>query len=79
MKRLIICGLMTLFCLPAVAQSDVNRYTAFTGFDYMISPARNLTQRGFEGDFGVTVRPWMSLGGDFRLLGRGCPNWRRNY
>jgi hypothetical protein len=35
----------------------------------MISPARNLTQRGFEGDFGVTVRPWMSLGGDFGFSG----------
>ena len=44
MKRLIIYGLMTLFCLPAVAQTDVNRYTVFTGFDYMISPARNLTR-----------------------------------
>ncbi len=69
MKRLIIYGLMTLFCLPAVAQTDVNRYTVFTGFDYMISPARNLTQRGFEGDFGVTLRPWMSLGGDFGISG----------
>jgi hypothetical protein len=69
MKRLIFCGLMILICLPAVAQTDFNRYTLFTGFDYMISPARNLTQRGFESDFGVTVRPWLGLGADFGISG----------
>ena len=72
MRRLIFCGLMFFICLPALAQqTDINRYTLFTGFDYMISPARNLTERGFEGDFGVTVRPWLGLGGDFGILGDG--------
>ncbi len=37
----------------------------------MISPARNLTERGFETDFGVTVRPWLGLGADFGILGDG--------
>jgi hypothetical protein len=70
MRRLIFCGLMILICLPALAQqTDINRYTLFTGFDYMISPARNLTERGFEADFGVTVKPWLGLGGDFGALG----------
>jgi hypothetical protein len=56
--------------LPASSQqTDINRYTLFTGFDYMISPARNLTERGFESDFGVTVRSWLGLGGDFGVLG----------
>jgi hypothetical protein len=41
----------------------------FTGFDYMISPARNLTERGFEADFGVTVKRWLGLGGDFSAIG----------
>ncbi len=69
-KRLLFCGLMLFLCLPALAQqSDVNRYTLFTGLDYMISPARNPTERGFEGDFGVTVKPWLGLGGDFGALG----------
>jgi hypothetical protein len=69
-RRFLFCGLMILLCLPALAQqTDVNRYTLFTGFDYMISPARNLTERGFEGDFGMTVRPWLGLGGDFGALG----------
>jgi hypothetical protein len=71
MKRVLFSGLAIFFCcLPGLAQqTDVNRYTLFTGFDYMISPARNLTERGFESDFGVSVRPWLGLGGDFGALG----------
>ncbi|HZQ96039.1 MAG TPA: hypothetical protein VFA67_13575 [Candidatus Sulfotelmatobacter sp.] len=53
--------------MPA-QQTDINRYTLFTGFDYMVSPARNLTERGFEADFGVTTRPWLGLGVDFGIL-----------
>jgi hypothetical protein len=61
---------LILICLPALAQqTDINRYTVFTGFDYMISPARNLTERGFDVDFGITVKPWLGLGGDFGALG----------
>ena len=72
MKRFLFCGLLIFICLPALAQqTDINRYTLFTGFDYMVSPARNLTERGFETDFGVTVRPWLGLGGDFGILGDG--------
>jgi hypothetical protein len=70
MKRALFCGLMILLCLPAIAQqTDINKYTLFTGFDYMISPARNLTERGFEADFGVTAKPWLGLGVDFGALG----------
>lgn len=70
LRRLLFCGVVILSCLPAVAQqTDINRYTLFTGFDYMISRARNLTERGFESDFGVTVRPWLGLGGDFGAMG----------
>ncbi len=71
MKRVLLCGFMIFtFCLPILAQqTDINRYTLFTGFDYMISPSRNLTERGFESDFGVTVRPWLGLGGDFSAIG----------
>ena len=52
--RFVFWSFVTLtFCLPASAQQiDINHYTLFTGFDYMISPARNLTERGFETDFG---------------------------
>jgi hypothetical protein len=76
MKRALMCILILSLCLPALAQqTDINRYTLFTGFDYMISPARNLTERGFETDFGVIVRPWLGLGGDFAIItGAGTIN-----
>lgn len=69
-RRLFFCSLVIFVCLPAAAQQeDINRYTVYTGFDYMISPARNLTQRGFDVDFGVTAKPWLGLGVDFSASG----------
>jgi hypothetical protein len=69
-RRLVLCCALILVCLPTLAQeTDVNRYTVFTGFDYMVGPGRNLTERGFEGDFGVTLKPWMSVGTDFSAIG----------
>jgi hypothetical protein len=68
----------TLFCLLLFVplslsawaqQTDVNRYTVFTGFDYMVDPATNLTQRGFDVDFGVTAKRWLGLGADFSVMG----------
>lgn len=68
-KACLLCGFVFLFCLPAFAQqADINRYTLFTGFDYMVSPARNLTERGFESDFGVTVKPWLGMGVDVGII-----------
>ena len=66
----ILCALLILASGISLfgQQTDLNRYTLFTGFDYMISPARNLTERGFEADFGVTTRPWLGLGVDFGIL-----------
>jgi len=50
---LILCTFLILVSGVSLSaqQADINRYTLFTGFDYMISPARNLTERGFEADF----------------------------
>jgi hypothetical protein len=70
MKRRRFCVLAMFVCLPAVAQqTDINRYTVYTGFDSMISPARSLTEYGFDVDFGVTLKPWVALGGDFSAIG----------
>jgi hypothetical protein len=72
MKYFVFCVLALFVCLPAVAQqTDINRYTLYTGFDSMISPARSLTEYGFDVDFGVTVKPWVALGGDFSAIGNG--------
>jgi hypothetical protein len=71
--RLLICSLAIFVCLPAFAQEDIsiNRFTLYTGFDYMTSPAMHLSQRGFDTDFGVTVKPWLGLGVDFSAAGDG--------
>ncbi len=70
MKCLRFFVLALIVCLPAAAQqTDVSRYSLYTGFDSMISPARSLTEYGFDVDFGVTVRPWLAIGGDFGALG----------
>lgn len=69
-RSVFLCGLVVLLCVPAMAQEyDINRYTLYTGFDYMLSPARNLTERGFDTDFGFTAKPWLGLGGDFMAIG----------
>ena len=69
--RLLICSLAIFACLPAFGQEDVsiNRFTLYTGFDYMRSPALHVDQRGFDTDFGVTVKPWLGLGVDFSASG----------
>lgn len=67
-KPLLFCSLCIFMALPMFAQNEINRYTLFTGFDYMISPARNLTERGFESDFGVTVKPWLGMGVDVGII-----------
>jgi hypothetical protein len=70
MKRALFCVLLIFVCLPAEAQQkDINKYTLYTGFDSMISPARSLTEYGFDVDFGVTLKPWVALGGDFSAIG----------
>jgi hypothetical protein len=70
MKVPVVCVLIVLLSLPLMAQqTEVNCYGLYTGFDYMVSPARNLTERGFDVDFGVSVRRWLALGADFGALG----------
>ena len=70
MKRALFCLLLMLVCLPVAGQqTDINKYTIYTGFDSMISPARSLTEYGFDVDFGVTLKPWVALGGDFSAIG----------
>ena len=65
--------LLVFFLVPVTAQGQqaqdyVGRFDAFTGFSYMASPDFNLYQRGFNGEFGVNVRRWLALGGDFSIL-----------
>ena len=71
MKMLAFFVLTLFLCVPAFAQQDINinRYTLYVGFDYFNSPGLSLSQRGFDTDFGVTVKPWLGLGADFSAAG----------
>ena len=62
----VVLSFVLLTSLTCFAQqTDVLRYSAFGAFSYLSTPSLNLTQRGFDGDFGVNVRSWLTLGGDF--------------
>jgi hypothetical protein len=53
----------TLSCFSQ--QDYIARYSVFSAFSYLSTPSLNLTQRGIDGDIGVNIRPWLTLGGDF--------------
>jgi hypothetical protein len=69
MRRSFVCVLALFLLLAAVncfsQQTDVKQFAAFGAFSYLSTPSLNLTQRGFDGDFGVNMRSWLTLGGDF--------------
>jgi hypothetical protein len=59
-------------------QTDIRQFSAFGAFSYLSTPSINLTQRGVDADFGVNVRPWLTLGGDFSYNNGGSsllPNY----
>jgi len=60
---LLVLSLSVVTCLAQ--QEYVSRYSAYSAFSYLSTPSLNLTQRGFDGDFGVNIRSWLTLGGDF--------------
>jgi len=71
MRRLCVLFAFVLLLTSTVsfAQQDyVPRYDVFTGFSYLATPKLNLFQRGFNGEAGVNVRRWVSLGGDFSIF-----------
>ena len=46
-------------------QTEVTQFAAFGGYSYLSTPSLNLTQRGFDGDFGYNYNSWLTLGFDF--------------
>jgi len=69
MRRSTFILLLVFLSLTAVTcfsqQTYIPKYVAYGGFSYFSTPSLNLTQRGLDTDFGINVRSWMSLGGDF--------------
>ena len=73
MRRSTFILLLVLLSLTAVTcfsqQTFVSKYSAFGAFSYLTTPSLNLTQRGVDADFGINVRSWLTLGGDFSYAG----------
>ena len=69
MRRLFFCVLALFLFSTALTsfsqQTDVRQYSAYAAYSYLSTPSLNLTQQGFDGDFGVNVRSWLTLGADF--------------
>jgi hypothetical protein len=57
----------SLTCLSQ--QTDIRQFSAFGAYSYLSTPSLNLTQQGVDGDFGVNVRSWLTLGADFSYAG----------
>jgi hypothetical protein len=50
-------------------QTYIAKYSSYSAYSYLSTPSLNLTQRGFDTDFGVNLRSWLTLGGDFSYAG----------
>ena len=60
---LVFLSLSVVTCLAQ--QNFVSKYSTFGAFSYFSTPSLNLTQRGLDTDFGINVRSWLTVGGDF--------------
>ena len=49
-------------------QVHVGRYDAFAGFSFFSTPKSNPFERGLNGEFGVNLTSWISVGGDFSVF-----------
>jgi hypothetical protein len=69
MRRLFVCVLALFLLSTALTcfsqQTDIRQFSAFGAFSYLSTPSLNLTQRGFDGDFGYNWLSWLTLGFDF--------------
>lgn len=68
MRRSFVCVFLFLLLITLSGfsqQTNVRQFASFGAFSYLSTPSLNLTQRGFDGDFGVNMRSWLTLGFDF--------------
>ena len=50
-------------------QTYVNRFDVYGGYGYFSTPSLNLTQNGFNTEFGWNWKTWLALGFDFSVFG----------
>lgn len=69
MKRAVFVLAVCLVSAGAFAQQDyVPRYEGFAGFSYLYSPKLNLSERGFNAEFGLNYNRWLTLGADYSVF-----------
>ena len=65
---LVILLFLLLTTLCFAQQEWVSRYDVYTGYSFLQTPKLGLFENGFNGEFGVNVKPWVALGGDFSIF-----------
>jgi len=82
MRRSFVCALAFFLLSTAPLcfsqQTDVRQFSTFEAFSYLSTPSLNLVQRGFDADFGLNLRSWLTLGFDFSYANGGStllPNY----
>jgi hypothetical protein len=63
---LLFIVLTSLTCFSQ--QTYVNRFDVYGGYGYFSTPSLNLTQNGFNGEFGWNWKSWLALGFDFSVF-----------
>lgn len=68
--RFLSLSVLTLFVLAAALtgscqQTNIPMFSTYAAYSYFGTPSINLVQRGFDGDIGYNMRPWLTLGFDF--------------
>ncbi len=62
-------ALSIIFASACFCQQDyVSRFDAFGGYSFLDAPKLNLLENGFNGEFGVNIKTWVALGGDFSVF-----------
>jgi len=69
MRRSFVCVLALFLLATALTcfsqQTNIPQFSTYQAFSYLTTPSLNLVQRGYDGDFGVNLRSWLTLGFDF--------------
>jgi hypothetical protein len=61
-------GKVTAVAAVAAPRNSVSRYEIFLAPSYLNTPKMNLVQRGFNAEFGINVKRWLTIGTDYSVF-----------
>jgi hypothetical protein len=66
-STLVLMFLVLCLCIGTCfsQQNYVAKYSAYSAYSYFSTPSLNLASRGLDIDFGLNMRSWLTMGGDF--------------